>query len=150
MEEFEIFAEVVILFEDAEEGAANLELTDMILEGGSAVEDMAEAPAISEFSDSQSVMRNFIEHNRYGRIMWKVSKTISSEVVKNSIVFGIIYGLNKGMAKKSYSNGKKISLHSYLRQVEINFNKNHLKWDSAVRDAVINGALSMPWISREG
>jgi hypothetical protein len=147
MEEFEVLDGVAEMFEGAEAEAAALELGEAAeVEENVAVADMAEAPAVAEGEGALARVRNFIETNPYGKRLWTFAKWAVKSGAGASAVFGIMYGLNKAVAKDAHEGGKRTALSQYLSGLQANWVKQGLAWTQDIKQAAAVDALAFPWI----
>lgn len=129
----------------AGEAAEAGEAAATALETNPVVDEMAEAPAISGEA-SQSAIQSFIANNPVGQALWKIAQGVATEAVNQSVIFGVMYGLNKAFAQNTQSTGNKTPLSVYLQQVQANFEKLGLTWNSTVEQETAQAAQSFPWI----
>lgn len=147
MGEFELASEVVEGAEGAEANLANAAIgTASEVENAPAVAEMADAPALENAPTTQSAIQNFINNNPYGKALWSFAKGAVTETAKASVIFGVMYGLNKALASNAQSSGNRTALSTYLQQVQDNFTSLGLTWSTDLKQQTAEDALSFPWI----
>ncbi|PAJ72485.1 hypothetical protein CJF42_21055 [Pseudoalteromonas sp. NBT06-2] len=116
------------------------------VESASAVEEAADAPSLAENpSEAQSSSLG----QRLKDLSIKVAKLSGIEGAKSGMVFGVFYMINKSLAEKSKSTGKKTKLSVYIKLVAENFNKLDIPFSEKTKEAAIDAAKNYPWISND-
>jgi hypothetical protein len=141
MDELEIEDGVVEAFEGAAEDGASVENEAAEVEDNAGVNEVANAPDIEGQSNLQAV-RDFISNNPYGKVMWGFAKMVGSA----SIAFGVMYGLNKALAKNAADSGKRTALSVYIAGVQANLEKMGQTWTDDLKTTAVTDALAFPWI----
>ena len=112
-----------------------------------AVQEMAAAPEVAaEEGGAQNGLRDYIENNPTGQKIWKFAKWAGSTAVGATAAFGIMYGLNKAIAKNAEQTDHRTALSAYLTQVQATFVQNGLIWTTELKQQAATDALSFPWI----
>jgi hypothetical protein len=112
-----------------------------------AVQEMAAAPeAAAEAGGAQNGLRDYIENNPTGQKIWKFAKWAGSTAAGATAAFGIMYGLNKAIAKNAEQTDHRTALSAYLTQVQATFVQNGLIWTTELKQQAATDALSFPWI----
>lgn len=113
------------------------------VENEAVVNEAADSPALSENAQeaAASTLGQTVKD-----FSIKIAKTIGVEGAKAGLVWGIFYGLNQLLAKKSSKTGKRTALSVYLKQVETNFKKQGLTFNDEVKQETADAAVKLPWI----
>ncbi len=147
MDEIEVVDGVVDAFEAGEAGGINAaEQIGAEVENDAAVREVAELPDIANSPEAQASLRETIAKNPFAQKLWAFAKFVAGGTATAAIMFGVMYGLNKAIAKSAQETGKRTSLTSYLAQVQANWKAQNLPWTDDVKVQAATLALGFPWI----
>ncbi len=133
--------------EGAEAAEVAVEAQAAQVENVAAVQEMAAAPDVAAQAEgAQNGIRDYMENNPTGQKLWKFAKWAGSTAVGATAAFGIMYGLNKAIAKNAEQTDHRTALSAYLTQVQATFVQNGLIWTTELKQQAATDALSFPWI----